>query len=250
MNGPGVLRRAFGVLLGALVRLWLATLRFSLVIDPALAGSSRAGLETPWILALWHGQQMLLLRWPRRRLTTVLVSLSRDGELLAGALPVLGCAVERGSSSRGGAAGLRSIVRRLKAGCDAAFAVDGPRGPRRIVHTLGASAAARLARGVVVPLAAASSSSWVLSRTWDRFELPRPFARVAVALGAPLDPAAASSPTALAAAIERARAQAEEALQPSTTGRSEEPLAPPGSPGDEEASHVPAREHRRRDRPA
>jgi hypothetical protein len=220
------LRRALGVLLGALVRVWLSTLRFSLVVDPALAGSASADL--PWILALWHGQQMLLLRWPRRRRTIVLVSLSRDGDLLAGALPVLGCGVERGSTSRGGAGGLRSIVRRLRSGCDAAFAVDGPKGPRRSVRALGASAAARLAGGVVVPLAAACSASWVLSRTWDRFELPRPFSRVAVALGAPLDLETASSPSGLAEAVESARAVAEEALkQNDRTGRRAVPLAPP-----------------------
>ena len=229
------LRRALGVLLGVLVRVWLSTLRFSLIVDPALAGSADlagsagAAADLPWVLGLWHGQQMLLLRWPRRRRTAVLVSLSSDGDLLAAALPVLGCAVERGSSSRGGAGGLRGIVRRLKSGCDAAFALDGPKGPRRSVRALGASAAARLARGVVVPLAAACSSSWVLSRTWDRFELPRPFARVVVALGAPLDPALASSPAALADAVERARAQAEEALR-QTPGRHAAPLAPPRSP--------------------
>lgn len=222
------LRRALGVLLGALVRVWLSTLRLSLVIDPALATPSSATSNIPWILALWHGQQMLLLRWPRRRRTIVLVSLSRDGDLLAGALPVLGCGAERGSTSRGGAGGLRAIVRRLKSGCDAAFAVDGPKGPRRSVRALGASAAARLAGGVVVPLAAACSASWVLSRTWDRFELPRPFSRVAVALGAPLDPAAASSASALAEAVERARAAAEEALQQKNkTGPRAVPLAPP-----------------------
>lgn len=210
------LRRALGALLGAFVRLWLATLRLTLVYDPALRAP--AGLSTPWVLALWHGQQMLLLRWVQRRGTAVLVSLSKDGELLAGALPVLGYAVERGSSSRGGAEGLRAIVRRLRRGFDAAFAVDGPKGPRRVVRAPasasgksaapGAAVAARLAGGVVVPMAAACSSSWVLSRTWDRFEIPRPFSRVAIVLGAPLTPDEASA-SAVAAAIERSRGAAE-----------------------------------------
>lgn len=210
------LRRALGALLGAFVRLWLATLRLTLIHDPAL--SSPGGGSAPWVLALWHGQQMLLLRWARRRGTAVLVSLSRDGELLAGALPVIGYAVERGSSSRGGAQGLRAIVRRLRRGFDAAFAVDGPKGPRRVVRAQvsasgvssapGAAVAARLAGGFVVPMAAACSAAWVLSRTWDRFEIPRPFSRVAIVLGAPLTPDEAS-PSAVALAIERSRAAAE-----------------------------------------
>jgi lysophospholipid acyltransferase (LPLAT)-like uncharacterized protein len=213
------LRRALGALLGAFVRLWLATLRLTLVIDPALGSAARPGSSSPaaspasgrtapWVLALWHGQQMLLLRWIRRRSTVVLVSLSDDGELLAGALPVLGYDVERGSSSRGGARGLRGAVRSLRAGSDAAFAVDGPKGPRRIVRTRGAAIAARMAGGVVVPMAAACSSRWVLSRTWDHFELPRPFSRVAIVLGAPLPPDDAD-PALIAAAIERARSAAE-----------------------------------------
>lgn len=205
-------RRALGALLGALVRAWLATLRLTLVVDPALVA---AGRGAPWVLALWHGQQIAMLRWARRRPTVVLVSLSKDGELLAGALPVLGYAVARGSSSRGGASGLLAIVRRMRAGLDAAFAVDGPKGPRRAVREEGARAgaaiAARLSGGVVVPMGAACASRWVLSRTWDKLELPRPFSRVAICLGAPLTPEEAA-PGALGRAIEEARLAAERAL--------------------------------------
>lgn len=216
------LRRALGALLGAFVRVWLATLRLTIEVDPALGWdparaprrrpSSSARADVPWVLALWHGQQVPLLRWIRRRSTVVLVSLSSDGELLAGALGVLGYDVARGSSSRGGAGGLRGVVRKLRAGSDAALAVDGPKGPRRVVRSqgseVGAASAARLSAGVVVPMAAACSARWVLSRTWDQFELPRPFARVAVVLGAPLTPEEAD-PTSLGAAIERARAASE-----------------------------------------
>jgi lysophospholipid acyltransferase (LPLAT)-like uncharacterized protein len=216
------LRRALGALLGAFVRMWLATLRLTIVADPALRwdpsraarepSTSLVPLEIPWVLALWHGQQMPLLRWIRRRSTVVLVSLSDDGELLAGALGVLGYDVARGSSSRGGASGLLGVVRRLRAGSDAALAVDGPKGPRCVVHahgsSVGASIAAQMAHGFVVPMAAACSAAWVLRRTWDRFEIPRPVSRVAIVLGAPLAPEEAD-PTSIGAAIERARAASE-----------------------------------------
>jgi lysophospholipid acyltransferase (LPLAT)-like uncharacterized protein len=116
----------------------------------------------------------------------VLVSLSRDGDIQARALSVLGLAVRRGSTSRGGARGLAALVRLLRSGLDAAFAVDGPRGPWGTVHP-GALAAARHAGGVLIPLGCASSSAWVLRGSWDRFELPKPFARVVVAVGPALD---------------------------------------------------------------
>lgn len=201
-------RRALGVLIGLTARVWLATLRFTLHLDPALDATS----PRPWSLAFWHGQQFAILRWPRRRATVALVSLSRDGEIQASALPRVGLTIERGSSSRGGASGLKAIVRRLRReGLDAAFAVDGPKGPRGVVRSesgkVGAALAAHLAGGVVVPMASACSRPHVLARTWDRFELPLPFSRVAVALGAPLEPAEAT-PARLAAAIDDARAVA------------------------------------------
>jgi lysophospholipid acyltransferase (LPLAT)-like uncharacterized protein len=204
-------RRAIGVLLGLVARLWLGSLRLTLVVAPELSASA----ERSWVLAFWHGHQFTLLRWPRRRRLVALVSLSRDGELQAGALPRLGIAVERGSSSRGGASGLKALVRRIRAGLDAAIAVDGPRGPRGLVRSdgggVGAALAARLGGGVVVPMAAVCSKAWIFSRSWDRFELPRPFSRVAVALGRPIEPDDAD-PAALGEAIESARATALAAL--------------------------------------
>jgi hypothetical protein len=201
-------QRALGLLIGLTARAWLATLRFTLLLDPALDVAS----PRPWSLAFWHGQQFAILRWSRRRATVALVSLSRDGEIQASALPRVGVTIERGSSSRGGASGLKAIVRRLrKGGLDAAFAVDGPKGPRGVVRSesgmVGAALAARLAGGVVVPMASACSSSRVLARTWDRFELPLPFSRVVVAVGAPIEPAEAT-PERLAAAIDDTRAVA------------------------------------------
>ena len=206
-----VRRRGLGLAAGLVARAFLRTVRFSLVTHPDLDATQSA----PWVLAFWHGQQFALHRWKKRRRTTVLVSLSDDGEIQTGALSSLGLVVERGSSSRGGAMGLKGIVRRMRQGHDAAFAVDGPRGPRGVVrgdgNRVGAILAARLGGGSVVPLASACSSAWVLARTWDRFEIPRPFSRVAVALGAPLDPRGLDGDT-LARAIDAARVTAQRAL--------------------------------------
>jgi len=205
------MRRALGVLVGLTARAWLATLRLTLLLDPSLDATT----TRPWSLAFWHGQQFAILRWRRRRATVALVSLSRDGEIQAAALPRVGMMIERGSSSRGGASGLKAIVRRLRKGLDAAFAVDGPKGPRGVVRSesgsVGAALAARLSGGVVVPMASACSAPHVLTRAWDRFELPLPFSRVVVVLGAPIEPALAT-PDRLAAAIDAARAAAVAAL--------------------------------------
>jgi lysophospholipid acyltransferase (LPLAT)-like uncharacterized protein len=187
-----LLRAIAGLFLGLVARLWLATLRVRVVANPALD----AVAERPWVLAFWHGTQWPLLAWRRRRRTVVLVSLSRDGSMQARALGVQGLRVVRGSSSRGGARGLAAVVRTMKReGADAAFAVDGPRGPRGVVKG-GAIVAARAARAVLVPIAGRVRSGIVLDRAWDHFAIAWPFSRVEVTLGDPVDPATAADPRA------------------------------------------------------
>ena len=165
-------------------RVCLATLRVRVVAHPGLEGVT----DRPWVLAFWHGTQWPLLAWRRRRPTVVLVSLSRDGSMQARALAVQGFQVVRGSSSRGGARGLAAVVRAMRRdGADAAFAVDGPRGPRGVVKG-GAIVAARAAGAVLVPMAGLVHRGIVLGRTWDRFAIAWPFTLVDIALGDPVDP--------------------------------------------------------------
>jgi lysophospholipid acyltransferase (LPLAT)-like uncharacterized protein len=176
-------RSALGVLLGLFARVYLATLRVSVQADAALDPTDRR----PWLLCFWHGDQLPLLRWKRRRTTAALVSHSRDGQMQARALALQGLAIERGSSSRGGARGLFAIVRRLRRGEDAAFAIDGPRGPRHVAAA-GARTAARLSSGVLVPMGSACARALTLEKAWDKFRIPLPFTRVTVRLGAPIEP--------------------------------------------------------------
>jgi hypothetical protein len=182
------LRAVLGFALGVIARLWLATLRVRLEIDPALDASG----DRPWVLVFFHGTQFPLLAWRRRNKTLVMVSLSNDGAMQARALRRVGLEIVRGSSSNGGARGLATLVRRMRGeGLDAAFAVDGPRGPYGVPKP-GAVLAARRADAVLVPIGSAISRGWVLSKAWDRFALPRPFSEVAVVLGGPLEPRGSS----------------------------------------------------------
>jgi lysophospholipid acyltransferase (LPLAT)-like uncharacterized protein len=175
-----MVRALLGLVVGCVARLWLATLRVHLEVHPELAREER-----PWVLAFFHGSQWPLLAWKRRRTTAVMVSLSADGAVQARALGVLGFEVVRGSSSRGGVRGLMALVRKMRSGGrDAAFAVDGPRGPYGVAKP-GAVVCARRAAGVLVPMGSAVSGGYVFGRAWDRFVLAWPFTRVAVVLGRP-----------------------------------------------------------------
>jgi lysophospholipid acyltransferase (LPLAT)-like uncharacterized protein len=197
----GKVRFALGYLLGIWVRLWSLSWRVTLHFE------DRALLELPepLVYVFWHGTQMALTRAPRRRTTSALVSLSEDGALQSGVLRALGFRVVRGSSSRRGASGLKAIVRLLRSGQDAAFAVDGPRGPRGEAKP-GAQIAARLARGACVPVGCAAERARVLEKAWDRFSVPLPFSRVIIWVGSPV------SSGSIGPAIERANELSARAL--------------------------------------
>jgi lysophospholipid acyltransferase (LPLAT)-like uncharacterized protein len=146
----------------------------------------------PLVFCFWHGRQAGLLAHPRPRPVAVLSSLSRDGRLQARILGALGFEVVSGSSSRGGAAGLKALVTSVARGADAAFAVDGPRGPLHRVKP-GALALARRTGARLVPITSRASRAWVFARAWDRYLLPKPFAEVTISRGAALDPSRADS---------------------------------------------------------
>jgi lysophospholipid acyltransferase (LPLAT)-like uncharacterized protein len=199
-------RVLLGVLVGLVARVWLATLRVRVVVDPAL--ELEAAASRPWVLAFFHGTQWPLLAWKRRRPTLVMVSLSRDGAMQARALSLQGFRVVRGSSSRGGARALAALIRRMRREeADAAFAVDGPRGPYGVAKG-GAVSAARAAGAWLVPMGGGVSRGVVLARAWDRFAIAWPFTRVTVTLGAPIDPRADDACALLETAIVRANVEA------------------------------------------
>lgn len=171
-----MIRTLLGLLLGVVARAWLATLRVRVVVHPSLDP------DKPWVHAFFHGTQWPLLARPRRKKTAVMVSLSDDGRMQAAALSVLGFEVVRGSSSRGGARGLAALVRLVRRGLDAAFAVDGPRGPYGAPKP-GALLCAARTGALLVPMGGAVERGLVFRRAWDRFVLAWPFSRVAVVLG-------------------------------------------------------------------
>jgi lysophospholipid acyltransferase (LPLAT)-like uncharacterized protein len=135
----------------------------------------------PVVLVLWHGEMLPLLYHHRNRGIAVLVSEHGDGEIIARILRDFGFRLVRGSSSRGAARALVAVDRELRAGVDVGITPDGPRGPRHSVAP-GALLAAHRAGVRMMPLAASASAFWQLG-SWDRFMIPKPFARVTIAYG-------------------------------------------------------------------
>ena len=152
--------------------------------------SGAAGRRTPdrrldrAVYALWHEHLLPLSLLHARQGAAVLVSRHRDGEILARVLSAIGYYPLRGSSTRGGASGLREMIRAGEAGRPLAFTPDGPRGPARRAAPGVVRAAA--ATGLpIVPVGAAARRRWRLE-SWDRFMIPKPFTKVYVSHGDPL----------------------------------------------------------------
>src|SRR5262249_24411009 len=97
----------------------------------------------------------------------------------------------RGSTSRGASRALVGLARALEAGYDVAITPDGPRGPARTFAPRALIAAQRAA-GPVVAGGVTASRRWRL-RTWDRFLIPKPFARVTFSYLDPVHPGGADA---------------------------------------------------------
>jgi lysophospholipid acyltransferase (LPLAT)-like uncharacterized protein len=166
-------------LAAALIRLLRAGVRLRHHGDGEVRRREAAG--EPFILAFWHRHLLLMPYAYRGRRISVLVSRSRDGELIAATVARFGIDASRGSSSRGGAAGLRELLRKAASGWDLAFTPDGPRGPAGVVQP-GVVMAAAATGFPIVPVAVAASRCRRL-RSWDRFLVPLPPATVHFAYG-------------------------------------------------------------------
>jgi len=154
--------------------------------EQQLAGGGTA------LLALWHETTGILACLHQGRNFHSTASFSFDGELAARMVHYFGAECVRGSSSRGGSQALQEMEKVLGKVPAVGITLDGPRGPRRIAKPGLAILAART-QTPIVPNAAALSRCWRM-RSWDRFMVPKPFARVIYAFAPPIAPPATDHP--------------------------------------------------------
>jgi len=136
------------------------------------------------IIAFWHDQLFLMVFGYPGKNARLLISASKDGELLARTMGFFGQNAVRGSSSRGGRAAFREMLNLGKERTDLVLTPDGPKGPR---HSLkdGVVQLARLTGRPVVPMAFVCSSGHRF-KSWDRFLFPYPFSRGVYSFGEPV----------------------------------------------------------------
>jgi lysophospholipid acyltransferase (LPLAT)-like uncharacterized protein len=145
--------------------------------------STARDMSSQVIFAFWHGRLLVLSFSHKHRNIQVLASEHQDGDLMGRTITWLGFGHLKGSTTRGGARALRDLSTVLRAGLDVGLTVDGPRGPRGVVQQ-GAIELSRLTGSAVVPISDAARPRRLL-RSWDRFQVPYPFARVLISYGEP-----------------------------------------------------------------
>jgi lysophospholipid acyltransferase (LPLAT)-like uncharacterized protein len=177
---PKVIPFLIWLMVSVLGRTW----RFNVVSPPGVdifdAGAS------PKIYCFWHSALLVVSYLFRHTGKAAIVSKSRDGLIAAGVAARLGHAAVYGSSRRGGAGALRDGVRALRAGRSLGITPDGPKGPPEAVKA-GAAQIAIMSGAPVVTIKVNTKSAWRL-KSWDRFMIPYPFAKIDVVLSEPIEP--------------------------------------------------------------
>lgn len=167
-----------------LLQLWGRTLRYEIDDRAGVVGKP---VSENYIGALWHNRLLIfplvLRRFFPQRHGAALISASRDGDLLADAVQRFGYDVIRGSSSRLGASAILQLTQLLASGRDVVITPDGPLGP---AYELGPGIIflAQKSGAAVLPMNLEYSHCWRLG-SWDRFIVPRPFAKVRVLINEP-----------------------------------------------------------------
>ncbi len=136
------------------------------------------------IFTFWHNRVFLATYFWQKRRIVVMTSQSFDGEYIARFIQRFGYGAARGSSSRGAVGAIIEMARLMRAGSPTAFTIDGPRGPRYVAK-MGAVLLAKKTGQPILPFTI-NARHWEAKRSWDRFQVPLPFARARVNIAAPI----------------------------------------------------------------
>lgn len=166
-----------------------STCRVQKVIGQDIADRIIADEQTTYAPCYWHQHHVLcsaLMRlWIRRGFRACfLVSASVDGDVPERIARSWGAYVIRGSANQTGALVLRDMQEKIRHGVAIVTTADGPNGPK-YEFKQGAVLMARIGGTPMVPLACAADRAWHLNR-WDDFMIPKPFAKIVLAVGEPV----------------------------------------------------------------
>lgn len=167
----------FHILVYRLIRLYSLTFRLTVKNEKEWMDYLKGGGRV--LLCAWHQQFFSAIRYFKNYQAYapgLMISRSVDGEFIAGVAARSGWRPVRGSSCKGGASAMVGVIRHLRETGLAGHIMDGPTGPFGKVKA-GAIRIALGAEAVIVPFYVSADRAWYF-RSWDRFFIPKPFARV------------------------------------------------------------------------
>jgi lysophospholipid acyltransferase (LPLAT)-like uncharacterized protein len=152
------------------------------------------------IYSFWHGRILPGTIYFKRRGIVVITSENFDGEWIARIITKFGYGTARGSSSRGARKALLQMVRDVRQR-PVAFTLDGPRGPARVAQP-GAVWLSKVTSNPIIPFHLEANRYWTM-KSWDRTQIPKPFATVALAFAPPIQVLSSADEAELGAASRR-----------------------------------------------
>jgi len=181
-----MLNKIIAQLLYFFIRLLNFTYRYEWVDKDNRLKAAASNPNGVYLYAVWHQNFIGATFVHIGEKFTMIVSGSKDGELVAVACKKMGFSPVRGSSTRGGKEAMFEMIKKLNSGLPGAITVDGPKGPPHVVKP-GIVEIARLAHCPVLPLIAYPEKFWFFEKSWDQFRVPKPFTKILIVIGEPIN---------------------------------------------------------------
>lgn len=175
--------RAADLAFFVLIKLIGSTVKFE--IEGWENWEAASGAEKIPIYTFWHNRVFLSTYFWQRRRIVVMTSQSFDGEYIARFIQRFGYGAARGSSTRGATGAVVEMVRLMRAGSPTAFTIDGPKGPAYVAK-MGAVLLAKKTGHPILPFTITARKFWKAEKSWDGFQVPRPYTRALVGIASPI----------------------------------------------------------------
>lgn len=178
-------QKILGFLAFLFIRLLKLTLRYEFMFskeEDKLLFDQALKKQENILISFFHQDELCLLPYFTHKNFSVMVSHSKDGEIMATAIKLLGFIPVRGSSSRGAVSALIASIKKVKEGYNFALAVDGPRGPIFKVKE-GIISIQNKTLKPIFPLRAQATNAYIFKKSWNKAKLPRPFSKIKVFVG-------------------------------------------------------------------
>jgi len=179
--------KLIGLIAGIIYRLYSFTFRYIIHFPDELINDLKTNGIKPqnnYLYAFWHQDEMAMIPYFSYKKIIIMVSMSKDGTILATALKFFGYKIISGSSSKRAIAAFIEALKKIKEGHTFAIAIDGPRGPA-FESKEGVIKLSEKSNRPIFPLRAFPEKCFIFEKSWNKSRLPMPFSKIHIVVGKP-----------------------------------------------------------------